>query len=104
MCPCNCCDETAPTRRRFRPFAVLFQGLLAYVLLVLAGGTLKNVNHPVAIEAGRLIQTVAFVEPAIDWADRRGFDSLAGGLRVVAAGIPLHGQSSATQSAARAAF
>lgn len=92
MCPCNCRSEsTTSTGPRFRPVALLFQLLVAWVVLVLAGGTLKNAGHPVAVETGRLIQTVTFVEPAIDWAQQRGFDSVASGLRAVARGIPIHG-------------
>ena len=45
--------------------------------------------NPVATEAGRLVQTVTFVEPAIGWADGRGYDSIAQGLRVLQSGVPV---------------
>ncbi|MHC4415383.1 MAG: hypothetical protein ACYS0G_08880 [Planctomycetota bacterium] len=88
MCRCQCCQEPAP-RRRFRPIALLVNLALAYLLLVVGGGTLINTGHPVATEAGRLLHTVTFVHPTITWADARGYEPLAHGLRVVANGIPI---------------
>jgi hypothetical protein len=72
-----------------RPFAFLFNIALMWVVLVLGGGTLINTGHPVAAEAGRLIQTVTFVEPAIRWADGRGAQPLASGLKVLQNGVPV---------------
>ncbi len=88
MCACDC-HRTASPRPRFRPLSLAFQILATWLLLVLAGGTLMRTQHPVASEAGRLIQTVTFVEPAIEWMDARGYGRVAGGLRLVAAGIPV---------------
>ncbi len=82
MCPCPCCQQVEP-RRRFRPIAVLFQLVVLYMMLVLGGGTLINTGHPVAEEAGRLIQTVTLVDPAIQWADSHGLNPVAGGLPVL---------------------
>ncbi len=80
----SCC-----TQGRTRPglFATLFQLLLLYVGLLFTGGTLINTGHPVAVETGRLIHTVTFVEPAITWAKSSGYTPLAFGLRTVAEGI-----------------
>ncbi len=88
---CQCCPEqpTAAPRRRFRPIAVLLNLVFAYVLLVVGGGTLINTGHPVAAEAGRLIQTVTFVEPAIAWGQSHGIKPVAYGLRILAGGIPI---------------
>ncbi len=88
MCPCPCCQQVE-RQRRFRPIAFLFQLIVLYVMLVLGGGTLINTGHPVAQEAGRLIQTVTLVDPAIQWADNHGLNPLAGGLRLVAGGLPV---------------
>jgi hypothetical protein len=61
--------------------------VLLYVGLIFTGGTLIHTGHPVAVETGRLIHTVTFVEPAIKWANSRGFAPLAYGLRTVADGM-----------------
>jgi hypothetical protein len=83
MCACDCSGNPATTRR-FRPLGFMFQVLAVYLLLVLGGGALLRTGHPVAIETGRLIHTVTFVQPTIHWAESRGFEGLAGGLRLVA--------------------
>jgi len=83
MCQCQC----PQARRGFRPIAFLFNIVLAWAVLVLGGGTLINTGHPVAAEAGRLIQTVTFVEPAINWADGHDMQPLAKGLRVLQGGV-----------------
>ena len=90
MCQCACCGTEQPARRRgFRPIGFLINLALAWVLLVVGGGTLINTGHPVAVEAGRLIQTVSFVEPTILWADGQGYQPLAGTLKVLQSGIPV---------------
>ncbi len=89
MCQCACCGQ--PASRRFRPFALLFNVLLAYVLLVVGGGTLINSGHPVAVEAGRLLHVVTFVEPAITWTHAHGMQHVANGLQFLANGIPIGG-------------
>ena len=91
MCHCACCpDEKTSPRRGFRPLALLFNLVLAWVLLVVGGGTLINTGHPVAIEAGKLIQTVTFVEPTILWAHGKGYEPIAGTLKVLQSGVPVH--------------
>ena len=62
--------------------------VLPVTVLVLGGGTLINTGHPVAVEAGKLMQTVTFVEPAIGWASDHAAP-VAHGLRVLQAGVPV---------------
>lgn len=91
MCQCACCGYEEPkTKRGFRPFALLFNLALTWLILVVGSGTLINTGHPVATEAGRLIQTVTFVEPATIWADNKGYQPVASSLRVLSHGIPVH--------------
>ena len=90
MCQCGCCVRSEP-RKRFRPLAFLVNLVLAWLLLVVTGGTLINTGHPVAVEAGRLLHVVTLVEPAIMWADDRGAQPVAHGLRVLSHGIPISG-------------
>ncbi len=88
---CPCCQEQPPTtrRRRFRPIAVLLNLVLAYALLIVGGGTLINTGHPVAVEVGRIMQLVTLVEPTIHWAQTNDHDTMAGGLTVLANGVPV---------------
>lgn len=65
----------------------LFKLVLLWVGLVFAGGTLINTGHPVAVESGRLIQTVTFVDPAIRWTQSHGYGAVAYGLQAVAGGM-----------------
>jgi hypothetical protein len=88
MCQCACCHRPE-TRRRFRPLALLFNLALAWLLVVVAGGTLINTGHPVAVEAGRLLHVITFVDPMIIWADAQGVQPVAHGLRLVSHGIPV---------------
>ena len=89
---CQCCPEqpttTAP-RRRFRPIAVLLNLVLGYLLLVVGGGTLINTGHPVAVETGKLLQVVTLIQPTIHWAKSNNHDKVAGGLMVLASGLPV---------------
>ncbi|MHC4142879.1 MAG: hypothetical protein ACYSUF_13805 [Planctomycetota bacterium] len=80
MCQCGCCDRSEP-RKRFRPFAFLFNIALAWLLVVVTGGTLMNTGHPVAMEAGHLLHVVTLIDPAIYWADLQGIEPVAHGLR-----------------------
>ncbi len=89
MCQCTCCGYQETSRRGFRPIALLFNLALAWLVLVVGGGTLINTGHPVAREAGRLIQTVTLVEPATVWADSQGLGPIANGLRLLTHGIPV---------------
>ncbi len=89
MSQCPCCEQHTPPKKRFRPLALLFNLALAWLFLVGAGGTLMRTGHPVAVETGRIIQTVTFVEPTIHWADVRGIRPVSHGLRVVAGGLPI---------------
>ena len=84
----HCGDDGRP-RRTGGFFRTLFSVLLLYATLVFGGGTLINTGHPVAVEAGRLMQLVTFVEPTIGWASHRGYKPLATGLRRLAAGAPI---------------
>jgi hypothetical protein len=77
-------------RDRCGLFCMLFQLVVLYAILVFGGGTLKSLDHPIAIETGRVFHTIAFVEPTIHWAEAREFDALAGGLRVLSHGIEIH--------------
>ena len=88
---CPCCQEQPATtpRRRFRPIAVLLNLVLAYILLVVGGGTLINTGHPVAVEVGRIMHLVTLVEPTIHWAQANHHDTMAGGLNVLAHGVPV---------------
>ena len=90
MCQCAACGHQEARGSRFRPFAMLVNLAIVYVLLVVGGGTLINTGHPVAVETGRLIQTVTFVQPAITWTDARGFEPVAAGLRLMARGVPVN--------------
>jgi hypothetical protein len=69
--------------------ALLFNLALAWLLVVVAGGTLINTGHPVAVEAGQLLHVVTLVEPAISWADAQGVEFAAHGLRFLSDGIPI---------------
>ncbi len=89
MRQCACCGYDEPKKRRFRPIALLFNFALAWLFLVVGGGTLINTGHPVATEAGRLIQTVTLIEPATAWADSKGYQPVATSLRVLSHGIPV---------------
>ena len=92
MCRCQACgqEQHQTKTRRFRPISFVVQLLVIYIVLVAGGGTLINTKNPVAVEAGKLLQTVTLVHPAINWARHQGFDGLAGGLGVVAGGVPVH--------------
>ncbi len=88
MCQCACCGYQEK-RRGFRPIALLFNLAFLYVALVVGGGTLINTGHPVAMEAGKILQTVTMVEPTIGWANGSGLQVVAGGLRFLSAGVPI---------------
>jgi hypothetical protein len=87
-CP-HCCNHAyaKPARRGPGVIGMLVKVLLVYIALVFTGGTLINTGHPVAVEAGRLIQTVTMVDPAIRWTQNHGWTHLAGGLQIVAGGV-----------------
>jgi hypothetical protein len=67
----------------------LFNLALLYVLAVVAAGTLINTGHPVAVEAGFVLKTITLVEPSIEWAEEHRMRPLAGGLRMLAQGLPI---------------
>jgi len=95
MCDHDCCRRDASDAshaartRRGGLLRTVFQLALLYVLLVFGSGTLIRTGHPVAVELGRLIQTVTFVEPAIGWAEAHHCGPLAGGLRTLANGVDI---------------
>lgn len=92
-------QNPAKPRRRFSLFGLVFKILFVWALLVFTGGTLQHVNHPVAYETGRLIQTVTFVEPSIYWADSHGYRPLSSGLRFLANGADVNKITMAVSSA-----
>jgi hypothetical protein len=69
---------------------MLVQLAVLYVILVFGGGTLKSLDHPIAVQTGRIFHTIAFVEPTLRWAEAREYDALAGGLRVLSHGVDVH--------------
>ena len=93
-CP-HCHDFAARGQERPRRRGVggvigfLFQVVFLYALLVFGGGTLINTGHPVAMEVGRILQLVTFVEPTIYWAQGEGYELAAEGLRTLANGVTL---------------
>ena len=70
MCRCQCHaphhDGKAPARRSGGFMGTLFKLVVLYVALVFGGGTLINTGHPVAVEAGKLLHMVTFVEPSTE--------------------------------------
>jgi hypothetical protein len=89
MCHCGCCVQSEPKKKRFRPMTFLFNAALAWLLLVVTGGTLMNTGHPVAAEAGHLLHVVTLIDPAIYWADMQGVEPVAHGLRFISHGVPI---------------
>ena len=85
---CPECSHETPTRR-FRPIAAALKLLVLYVVLIAGAGTLINTGHPVAVEFGKLIHVVTFVDPLIAWTDSHDLPVLARGARTLADGIPL---------------
>src|SRR5262245_12333540 len=71
------------------PLGWLFRVFILYFVLVFGGGTLMNTNYSMAVEAGKFMQMVTFVEPTIEWAEGRGYHGLARGLKALAGGAPV---------------
>lgn len=67
----------------------LFNLALLYILVVVAAGTLINTGLPVAVETGAVLKTIMLVEPSIEWAEEHRMRPLAGGLRMLAQGLPI---------------
>ena len=82
-------DQSIQRRGGFRPISWLIQGVLAYALLVFAGGTAIQTGHPVAVEAGKLAHTVLLVEPAIHWTESTGVPVVSTGLRLLQHGLAI---------------
>ena len=74
-----------PRRRSF--LGVVTQLLIAYALTVFISGTLIHTGHPVAVETGRLIQTVTFVEPAQNWSAEHGLKPVSYALNFLSQGV-----------------
>ena len=89
----RCCQCGCKPERRRGGVSGLFKAaitlMLIYGSLVFGSGTLMNTGHPVAVEAGRLIQVVTFVEPTINWVERVGHPILASGLTRLASGVEI---------------
>ena len=83
------CCPTVQHRRRGNIFSFLVNVIVSYVLLIVIGGTLINTGHPVAIEAGRIIHLITFVEPLTLWAQAQHLQPLAQGLAALSNGVPL---------------
>ena len=94
-----CCNPSSPEYRRFSPLGLLFKVFVIYFVLVFGGGTLVNTGQPVAVEAGKLMQTVTLIHPAIRWAESRGYDGVARGLKAIAGGAPIHGRATDASAA-----
>lgn len=90
MCPCYSCQN--PPRRSFvgRIFSIAATLVIAYAGMLLVSGTLINTGEPLAVEVGRLMQTVTFVEPTIHWAETSEMDTLAKGIRFLSGGLPIN--------------
>jgi hypothetical protein len=87
-CPYCCNNAPAAAPRRGSGFlGTILKVLLVYVALVFTGGTLIKTGHPVAVETGRLIQTVTMIDPAIRWTQNHGWSHVASGLQIVAGGV-----------------
>jgi hypothetical protein len=67
----------------------MFRLFILYFVLVFGGGTLMNTNYPVAVEAGKIMQMVTFVDPTIRWAESKGYAGVAQGLKALAGGAPV---------------
>ena len=84
-----CCNQTETPRRRRGLFGSIFNVMLVYVVLVVAGGTLINTGNPMAIEIGEIIHLVTFIDPLQAWVYGLGLSPLASGLDLLQGGIPL---------------
>lgn len=85
-CP-NCACETRPKRRSW--LGMIVQVLFVWAALVFSGGTLINTGHPVAVETGRLIQTVTLAEPAARWSEDHGMKPVASAIEFLRHGVDL---------------
>jgi hypothetical protein len=87
---CCHCDHTNDTSKRgCGLFATLAKLVVLWIVLVFGSGTLINSGYPVAVETGRLIRVVTFVDPLIRWAESNHAGAAAYGLRVLANGAPV---------------
>jgi len=89
MCQCKNCGEPAPKRRGGGILSTVFKTALLYAILVFGAGTLIKTERPFAVELGRTIHALTFVDPLIDWIDSAGHRRLAGGVRLVADGVEI---------------
>lgn len=97
-CCTNCGHSQTPIviqerRRGGGPLGFLLKTVVLYVLLLFGSGTLINTGQPVAVESGRLVQTLMFVEPTIRWTHQRGWDRISDAVQVLANGAPVPGAS-----------
>lgn len=76
-------------RRGVGPFGWLFRLFILYFVLAFGGGTLMNTNYPMAVEAGKMMQLVTFIDPTIHWAESKGYHGVANGLKAIAGGAPV---------------
>lgn len=71
------------------PLGWLFRLFILYFALVFGGGTLMNTNYTVAVEVGKIMQLVTFIDPTIRWAETNGYVGIATGLKALANGAPV---------------
>lgn len=80
-------NRSAEKTRRTSFLGVVTQLLIAYALTVFLSGTLIHTGHPVAVETGRLLQTVTFVEPAQNWSAEHGLKPVSYALNFLSKGV-----------------
>lgn len=86
--PNDNCSAPPPARKRSW-FGIVGQLLFVYAVSVFLGGTLINTGNPVAVETGRLIHTITFVEPATQWSASHGLRPVSFALNFLSEGVDL---------------
>ena len=84
-----CCPKNAKAKSSPGILGILTRVVVTYLVLVLAGGTMINTGHPVAMEAGELLHTVLLVEPLTYWTADHSMGYIAHGIQFLADGVPV---------------